>query len=215
MNCTVCNSENLEGAAYCEDCGSKLAVVQTTPAPSSVSPVSVSRPAPAVAVPMPSAPSATVTILCGSCGATNLDTEAYCVDCSANLGDEAPAPPASASPPAVAPLVAASLPPGARLVLHDGTKEFSVDRDVTSIGRRSPADQIDPDIDLTDDDPDAYVSRRHAKVMRVDSGFLYEDVGSSNGSWINDTRAQAGVQHPMQHGDKVRIGKTEFIFHGQ
>jgi len=39
-----------------------------------------------------------------------------------------------------------------------------------------------------------------------------EDVGSANGTFLNGTRVEKGVQHPLHEGDKVRFGKTEFVF---
>lgn len=225
MKCDVCGSDNLEGSAYCEDCGGKLVVGASAPASPAaaapaVAPPPAAPPAPAPAVPVaaaPVAPAGGAQLQCASCGANNLATESYCVDCGANL-HQAAAPVVSAVP-LVAPTPSAPAAPAAptqvaaRLVLVSNGQQFMLTQDITSMGRRSLADNIEPDVDLTDHDPDAYVSRRHAKITRTDGGYLFEDVGSSNGSTINGgSRLAPAVQHVLKNGDRITLGRTEFEF---
>jgi len=206
MNCPDCGAENLEGAAYCEDCGSKLPV--GTPG-AAASPAS----APPVVAPVQPVMTAGGTLRCGSCGAENAATEAYCEDCGASLGGGAAAvqAPDAGAAPVQAPVAA---PPavGSKLVLASSGKEFPLAKDVITIGRRSPADGIYPDVDLTDDDPESYISRRHGQVIKSGNQFVFEDVGSANGSFVNNARMAKGVQQPLKDGDQVRLGKTEMIF---
>ena len=54
--------------------------------------------------------------------------------------------------------------------------------------------------------PDPEVSRRHAIVRRLDSGLALEDLGSLNGTWINDRRIDAVTE--LRPGDVVRFGNT-------
>ncbi len=223
MKCDVCGSDNLEGAAYCEDCGAKLvvmhAVVGAAPAPPPPVAVAPVAPLPVPASPSPAGQGTGDTSRCPSCGADNPSSEAYCVDCGANLGTCAPvATPMPVSVPApvvTVPPLAPPSPPVASAVLKlaDGTKDFSLDREITTMGRRSLPDQIDPDVDVTPHDPESYVSRRHAQIVRNEGQYLFEDVGSSNGSFINNVRAQPGVQQPLKDLDRIRLGKTEFVFH--
>jgi len=55
--------------------------------------------------------------------------------------------------------------------------------------------------------PDPEVSRRHA-VMRVleDGGAAIEDMGSTNGTYVNDERIAGAM--PVSVGDVVRFGNT-------
>lgn len=214
MKCDVCGSDNLEGAAYCEDCGAKLVVTHamagggasSPPPPPPVEAVAPTPVAP-VATPVAHAPVG-ASVQCPSCGADNPASEAYCVDCGANLNTSAtPAAPVVHAP--VAPV--AQHAPG-RLALASGGKNWTLDKEITTMGRRSPADQIEPDVDMTDDDPESYVSRRHAQILRNDDHYVFEDVGSSNGSFVNNAKIQPGVQQILKNGDKLRLGKTEFVF---
>ena len=54
--------------------------------------------------------------------------------------------------------------------------------------------------------PDPEISRRHAIVRRLDSGLALEDLGSLNGTWINDRRIDAVTE--LRPGDVVRFGNT-------
>lgn len=57
---------------------------------------------------------------------------------------------------------------------------------------------------------DTYVSREHAKLQNVNGQFIVADLGSSNGTFVNEQRVY-GAQ-PLQPGDRVRFGRTTFIF---
>jgi hypothetical protein len=230
MRCSVCGADNLEGAAYCEDCGARLAAAAAPvtqentvpatpvaqPAPSVAPYVSPTpSPAPAVSAPGP-APSAGGPSTCAACGAQNPPGVSFCEDCGASLSEQGNGPSAPVHPVSYdshAPAVAPATPPGrtgARLILTNG-KELFLDKDTILVGRRSPVDGIFPEVDLTDFDTEAYISRRHGRFTRQDSGLVYEDLGSSNGSFHNGTRLQGGVQTVLHDGDSLKLGKTEMV----
>ena len=55
--------------------------------------------------------------------------------------------------------------------------------------------------------PDPEVSRRHAVMRVLDSGEVaIEDLGSTNGTYVNDQRAEGAT--PVAPGDVVRLGNT-------
>jgi FHA domain-containing protein len=56
---------------------------------------------------------------------------------------------------------------------------------------------------ILDDD---YVSTRHARVVSGENGIYLEDLGSTNGSYVNGQRITAPTTITMS--DTVRIGKT-------
>jgi pSer/pThr/pTyr-binding forkhead associated (FHA) protein len=54
--------------------------------------------------------------------------------------------------------------------------------------------------------PDSTVSQLHARVFRRDGSFYLEDLGSTNGTWLN--RGRVGAAVPLKRGDRVRVGST-------
>jgi pSer/pThr/pTyr-binding forkhead associated (FHA) protein len=78
-------------------------------------------------------------------------------------------------------------------------KSFSITRDVTVIGRREDCDFRIP---LGD------ISRKHCRLIKEDSVLKIEDLGSSNGTYINGKRIH---EAELQAGDTVQIGPVVFV----
>ncbi len=95
-----------------------------------------------------------------------------------------------------------------RLVdLSSGTAFFFSKGDETTIGRADPVTGILPDIDLTPVDLNRSVSRRHAKIVKQGNDFaVLEEVGTVNGTYVNDQRIPTGTPVPIQNGDMLKIG---------
>ena len=53
---------------------------------------------------------------------------------------------------------------------------------------------------------DDRVSRRHALVTVFEDGARVNDLGSTNGTWVNGARI--AVPHPLLEGDELRVGET-------
>jgi hypothetical protein len=105
----------------------------------------------------------------------------------------------------------------AALVINRGRsagKEFPVHEDEAYIGRWDADSGIFPDVDLDSDDPEAKVSRRHARIARRGGQYYIEDLGSTNGTFINrGRRLLPGDRQPLNDGDEIIIGKTFLRFH--
>ena len=85
------------------------------------------------------------------------------------------------------------LAPQTRFALRDGA---------ISVGRSSASDIV-----LKSDD---YASGRHARLTHH-GGLLYvEDLGSTNGTFVNGRKTVGAT--PLRHGDTVRIGSTTFRY---
>src|SRR5882762_11843325 len=56
---------------------------------------------------------------------------------------------------------------------------------------------------------DASVSRRHSKLEKNGDQFWISDLQSLNGTFVNDVPVK---QRALQHGDRIRIGDTQFLF---
>lgn len=84
------------------------------------------------------------------------------------------------------------------------------------LGKRIPLDHgavecgraVDIGLPLDDD----AASRRHARFSWTGSGYLVSDLGSTNGTYVNDVMAR---ERSLHDGDQVKIGRTIFKFiHG-
>jgi CRP-like cAMP-binding protein len=83
----------------------------------------------------------------------------------------------------------------------------------TLIGRYDASTGISPDIDLRQVDTEHSISRRHAKILRRDHTFvILEEVGSTNGTFLNRKRVGAGKEAELKDGDHVQFGLVKTIF---
>ena len=88
-----------------------------------------------------------------------------------------------------------------------GTAFFFSNGDETTIGRADPVTGILPDIDLTPVDNNRSVSRRHAKIIKTgDDYHVLEEVGTVNGTYVNEQRIPTGVPVTLHDGDLLKIG---------
>jgi hypothetical protein len=102
--------------------------------------------------------------------------------------------------PAAAPSARAS---SARGVLRGRQGDYQLSEAVTVIGRSRRCDIV-----LTDPN----VSRQHAEVRKQGDGFMLLDLGSTNGTRVNRRDVKQVV---LQHGDRIELGTTEFLFERQ
>jgi hypothetical protein len=64
------------------------------------------------------------------------------------------------------------------------------------------------DVEIQLDDP--FASSRHARISRQGHAVVIEDLGSTNGTYLND-ELLTGPQ-PLHDGDRIRIGGCEFSY---
>jgi CRP-like cAMP-binding protein len=120
---------------------------------------------------------------------------------------EAPlAPPPS---PPVAPRVVTQV-----LTHRESGREFQLSADAeTLIGRQDPVTGIEPNVDLTDIDSHRSTSRRHARIDRRGARFfLTEEIGTTNGTFVNGRRLATGVPTELSSGDEVQFGLVRMSF---
>ena len=82
---------------------------------------------------------------------------------------------------------------------------FAVNTGMGTIGRGSPNA-------IALDDPK--VSRQHASLELVGEEALIEDLGSSNGTFVNDMRLAPHLPRRIHPGDIIRVGKTRLRYDG-
>ena len=56
---------------------------------------------------------------------------------------------------------------------------------------------------------DSSVSGAHARIRKTSDGYLLEDLGSRNGTYVNGERIQSRL---LKSDDKIRLGKVHMIF---
>lgn len=78
-------------------------------------------------------------------------------------------------------------------------RSFALHKPVTLIGRRE-----DCDVRI----PLGEISRKHCKLTRESESVLVEDLGSSNGTFVNGKRVQSASLAP---GDTLQIGSVVFV----
>ena len=86
-------------------------------------------------------------------------------------------------------------------VLPEGS-EYELDATQVTVGRGA-----NNDLALTDDD---FASARHARIEPRRDGVYVEDVGSTNGTYVNGIRLAR--ERKLADGDVVRIGETDLRF---
>lgn len=91
--------------------------------------------------------------------------------------------------------------------------EFNLTQEESNIGRWDADNGIFPDIDLDAYDPEAKVSRRHARILFHEGKYSIEDLGSTNGTFVNrGRRLIPGTAQMLQNGDEIIVGKTFLRF---
>ncbi len=103
-----------------------------------------------------------------------------------------------------------------RLVIERGdatNREFLLAAEESYIGRWDADNGIFPDVDLDAYDPDAKVSRRHARITYRGKVHMIEDLGSTNGTFLNrGRRLLPGNPQVLSEGDEIIVGKTFLRF---
>ena len=184
ISCERCKTENLDGSQYCDECGAPLK-------PN----VRASKPilgGPGVDPNGQKAPS-------GSFQrpefATRQPTPAFKISSSLD----------------------SSVKPHAWLTIERGRsagKRFTLSEVESQIGRWDADGGVFPDVDLDPDDPEAKVSRRHARITLQNGKYFLEDLGSTNGTFVNrGKRLPPGQPQALREGDEIIVGKTFLRFH--
>src|SRR3990170_6551195 len=91
-------------------------------------------------------------------------------------------------------------PASHRLIVRTGPNPgmvFDLTKDVTMLGR-----------DVTNDIPlgDAEISRQHSRISRTPGGMVLEDLGSTNGTFVNGDRLVS--PRVLMSGDLVGLGEN-------
>jgi hypothetical protein len=195
---------------YCDTCGQPLAA-EPVPDPTDL----VDLEDPPAALP---ADGARVEA-CPSCGAVRVGADAFCEECGYDFVHGT----GGASPAAATETTTAQweIVVTADRVQYDardaGTiafpdrfppRRYAFDDDTVSVGRRSERRKLAPEIDLSVPPEDTGVSHRHAVIRRTDDGgFTVTDLGSTNGTSVNDgPTLPRDTPVRVSPGDRIQVG---------
>src|SRR5690349_16935073 len=79
-------------------------------------------------------------------------------------------------------------------------KKFNLDTPTVNIGRSSKCDiQVDQES----------VSRNHARIINTGKSLILRDLGSTNGTYVNDAVVD---EYVLRDADLIKIGRTIFKF---
>jgi hypothetical protein len=109
--------------------------------------------------------------------------------------------PAAGAGPAAAPAPAAATPQATTLKVIEPSERKGQIYDVgdeVKIGRAATCQ-----VALADD---SYVSQLHARLFRRDGSIFLEDLGSTNGTFLNRKKVASPVA--LRRGDRIQIGRT-------
>lgn len=151
-------------------------------------------------------------VFCNQCGHRNPPTSSFCSSCGSalDLQDDRTITLTAVDPLQDAPgtdddvaVPVGDLPTDSGvLIVRAGPQageRFAIGPGVTQLGRH-------PDSDVMLDD--ITVSRRHVEIERTEEGYVVRDVGSLNGTYVNQERVDRAVLH---HGDELQIGKFRLV----
>jgi hypothetical protein len=87
-------------------------------------------------------------------------------------------------------------------------RRIALQGNTTLIGRGNRKQGVEPEIDLGIHPADRGVSTQHAVLRIRDSGLTVTDLGSTNGTTLNDSDdpLQEGDETPLADGDRIHIG---------
>jgi len=102
----------------------------------------------------------------------------------------------------------------AYLVSTMSGKTFPITKSESYVGRVDRVTGAVPDIDLSDEDPKRFMSRRHAKIVKTDTGYsLVEEIGTVNGTFLNNQRLATGSPVPLKTGDTLTFANITLTFY--
>ena len=208
---------------YCDTCGAVIATAEAAPPPAKPAPSPAADPG---APPPPAVhldeedddtSPAALQAPCPACGAPRSGDDRYCEGCGHDFLAPPPPPPAPASGTSWEAVAAADRAQFERLAAAGlsfpddaAERRFALDADEVLIGRsRAGTGDAQPEIDLAGLGEDPGISHLHAVLERQpDGSYAVRDLGSTNGTTVNDDPAPLadGTTVPLADGDRIRLG---------
>jgi hypothetical protein len=238
MSATCPNGHVSATDDYCDQCGAPIAAAPggggpipaaPTPHPGAATPpiaAPAAPPEPATGGDEVETSAAARAQPCPQCGAPRTGDDRYCEGCGYDFVAAAPpvAPPVDAAGSQNGPSPAGAMweavasadreqfdriaPASLEFPADYGERHFPLAGAAVSIGRTHSPDNA-PDINLAGAPEDPAVSHRHAVLeLQPDGSYKLRDLGSTNGTTLNDDPSpiSGDVGAPVADGDRIHIG---------
>ncbi|MCU0547184.1 MAG: FHA domain-containing protein [Oscillatoriaceae cyanobacterium Prado104] len=227
-SCPNCGAAVQTDAAFCGQCGFNLRpgsyvpeVEPTVVATSSVGPTVVSPPAPDLVRPEPLVQPEPVV-------AANLMPNLEKNPIGLSAVPDSPLPPAVPATTESAAAAANTFPSAvgkpaagaaktqlqqqsAQLMHVQTSTPVELPNNLSVIHIGKPNDLVPPDVDVSGFANSEIVSRVHANLRVEGDAYYLEDVGSSNGTYVNNTPLPKGNRHRLRPGDRISLGKGDLV----
>jgi hypothetical protein len=207
MTMATCPKGHVSGTDdFCDTCGAKIGGATADP-------VSVSSP------PVSSPPAGAT--LCPHCGTPRTGNWRFCEECGYDHTTgkvptlDAPPPATRATGQWTATVAAdrayfeANAIEGVEFPASAPSRTVALPPPQVRIGRKSRSKGTDPELDLSTEPLDPGVSHSHALLtLNIDGVWLVSDLGSTNGTYLNDEPRPllAGQTRTLSDGDRVHVG---------
>lgn len=101
---------------------------------------------------------------------------------------------------------------GIAVYFSETTKPFVIRTDKEFIIGRRVIETSEPVLDLSDFDGFKMgLSRRHAMIRQIESGYEIIDLSSTNGTWVNDERLVPYTPYPLSSGSRLRLSRIRLV----
>jgi len=101
----------------------------------------------------------------------------------------------------------------AYLVIKRSNRIVQLTKKHTYLGRRDYTTGFIPDVDLTKEDEEKYISRKHSKISYIDDKFyVSEEPGAVNGTFLNGNKLSTGVKHEIKNEDEITLCHLDIVF---
>jgi len=99
------------------------------------------------------------------------------------------------------------------LVIKRSNRIVQLTKKHTYLGRRDYTTGFIPDVDLTKEDEEKYISRKHSKISFIDDKFyVSEEPGAVNGTFLNGNKLSTGVKHDLNNEDEITLCHLDIVF---
>ena len=219
--CTLCETTNIDGALFCDECGGSLEDnVETQENAITCLKSEAPEILESSVIGEHWEKGEAATIICSSCNHTNPSDSQFCEECGANI-----------SPlPSTVPPVSNEISQGieimeeelqnssiiAKLLIADGGDELPLDfteKNELVVGRSDPVSDVYPEIDLTPYGAfEGGVSRQHCTLIMQGNKVGIKDLESTNGTKVNDKQVRGETCILLNEGDVIKLGQTIMTF---